>query len=360
MRVRNAVALAVVAAACMVSSGDAHAFCRTMTCPLPPSWSPINGCYPPDFATLCAPAKLLPVWWRNECVSYDVQKNASRWIPYDKAVGIVDAAFVKWTGAVCPADASGATRVSIDATNLGAVECTQVGYKKNGTPNQHVIVFRDDTWPYPNDSNNTLGLTTLTFNVDTGEIYDADTEINGTLPLSSTDPVPAGSYDFESIVTHEMGHFLGLAHSGYSSATMYARYTPGSTSMRSLTPDDVAGLCAIYPPDKTRVVDPAVSAGGSVAADACNPTPRHGFSSVCDPPQSSGGCSVASWKASRGPAPFALAMVLAWLGVSRRSARRQRSSRRGSAKSTRAVVSASPSIRSQRNSATNGPSFSAR
>jgi hypothetical protein len=357
MRVRSAVALAAVAAACMVSSGDARAFCRTMTCPLPPSWSPTNGCYPPDFATLCAPAKLLPVWWRNECVSYDVQKNASRWIPLATAVAIVDGAFAKWTGAMCPADASGATRVSIDATNLGAVECTQVGYKKNA-PNQHVIVFRDDTWPYPNDTNNTLGLTTLTFNVDTGEIYDADTEINGTLPLSSTDPVPAGNYDFESIVTHEMGHFLGLAHSGDSSATMYARYRPGSTSMRSLTADDVAGLCAIYPPDKTRAVDPVVSAGGTVAADACNPIPRHGFSSVCDPPPS-GGCSVATRKGSRGPAAIALAMVLAWLGVKRRSARRQRLSR-GAAKSTRAVVSASPSMRSQRNSAANGPSPSAR
>src|SRR5689334_23648589 len=39
--------------------------------------------------------------------------------------------------------------------------------------NTNLIVFRDDGWPYEGSSN-TLALTTVTYNLDTGEIYDAD------------------------------------------------------------------------------------------------------------------------------------------------------------------------------------------
>jgi hypothetical protein len=316
MRVRKVIASALVAVVYVVSVRDAHAFCRTMTCPLPPSWSPANGCYPPDFSSLCAPNKLMPIWWRNACVSYDLQKNVSKWISYDTAVQVLDGAFAKWTGVMCPADAAGATRVSISATNLGPVECDQVGYKKNGPPNQNVIIFRDDTWPHANDANNTLGLTTVSFDPDTGEMYDADTEINGTLPLSVGDPVAPGAYDIESIITHEMGHFLGLAHSSDSSATMYARYTPASIGMRTLASDDMAGLCSIYPPNGTRNVDPSVGSGGSIVEAKCDPTPRHGFSSTCDPPPSSG-CSIARGERSHGAAGIAMAIVFCLLGFSR-------------------------------------------
>jgi hypothetical protein len=292
-----------------------------MTCPLPANWSPTDGCYPPNFASQCAslktPAKLLPVWWRNACVSYDLQKSASRWLDYATAAQIVQGAFAKWTGVMCPVTASGATRVSINVNDLGPVECDQVQYQPD-QPNQHVIVFRDSSWPH-NDSSNTLGLTTVTFEVSTGELYDADTEINGTLPLSVGDPVPQGSYDVESIITHEMGHFLGLAHSGDTSATMFARYSRGSTSMRALGADDVAGLCSIYPPDGTRVVDPSVAQNGTVAEARCDPTPRHGFSSRCSQPPT-GGCAVASGGVAGWGAGIVLAALLS-LAISRRGER---------------------------------------
>ncbi|MDP9000543.1 MAG: matrixin family metalloprotease, partial [Myxococcota bacterium] len=194
-------------------------------------------------------------------------------------------------GVMCPLNDGGTGAVSIFGSNHGPVNCRQVGYNHYGGPNQHVIVFRDDKWPY-SDASNTLGLTTVTFEADTGELYDADTEINGTVPLSVGDPVPLGGYDLESIVTHEMGHFLGLGHSSVSTATMYAQYNSGSTSMRTLTDDDVAGLCSIYPPNKTRNVDPSVAPGGSKAATPCDKEPRNGFSTECPQPKS--GCTAAS------------------------------------------------------------------
>ncbi len=308
MRIRSGIAGAAIAATCLASALDAWAFCRTTTCPLPPSWSPHGDCQPtsfvdsggrlwPDFPSFCAsldpPAKVLPVWWRNACVSYDIQRNASKWASYADAERIVAAAFAQWTRVACPADRAGHTLVSIRARDLGPVDCAKVGYNTDGAPNQHAIIFRDDVWPYPNDRANTLGLTTVTFDAHSGEIYDADTEINGTVPLTVGDPVSSDSYDLASIVTHEMGHFLGLAHSADSAATMYAQYTPGSTSMRALSGDDVAGLCSIYPPDGTRSVSPTVAAGSSVPEDPCNWEPRHGFSQQCDA-LPTGGCAVGS------------------------------------------------------------------
>jgi hypothetical protein len=261
------------------SGGIAHAYCRTTTCALTAGTAPTaNSCAPDGYAAPCESA--LPVWWRNACVSYDIQKDASAQVPYPQAVQAIASAFSKWTGAICAAGA----RVSIDVRDLGPVDCDQVQYSSD-QGNQHVIIFHDDVWPH-NDSNNTLGLTTVTFDPGTGEIFDADMEINSTpsIPLSMGDSVPANGYDFESIVTHEAGHFLGMAHSGDEAATMFAHYVPGTMSMRILTADDVAGICSIYLPGGIRSVDPSIEEGQITAAE-CDPTPRHGFQSACAGPQ---------------------------------------------------------------------------
>jgi hypothetical protein len=51
--------------------------------------------------------------------------------------------------------------------------------------------------------------------------------------------------DFESVLTHELGHVLGLSHSGDPLATMYASYR-GDGGQRSLAVDDKLGLCSLY------------------------------------------------------------------------------------------------------------------
>jgi hypothetical protein len=292
----------------------AHAFCRTSTCPLPPDFSPSSaGCQPAGFAEYCAalapPVVPLPIWWRNACQSYDIQQDASVQVPYAVAVQSFATSFSKWTGAACPDGGS----PSVSVTNLGPVACDEVHYNDNttGQGNQHVIIFRDDGWPYPNDLNNTLGLTTITFDPDTGEIYDADMEINSTVPLTVSGPVPADGNDFMSIITHESGHFFGMAHSNDDLATMYAHYSPGSTYMRNLTSDDTAGICTIYPPGGVRTVDPSVADGGVIAQDPCDPTPRHGFQSACvEPPSAkSGGCTIETASGAQGSGGGGLARL---------------------------------------------------
>jgi hypothetical protein len=246
---------AVTLAGLLAVSTPASAFCRTTTVPVPADYDPQQGCW----------TQGKPLYWLNHCVGYSLNRDASRKVTLAQATDGLAVAFSRWSEASC----DGGGKPTVAAVDEGPVACTSVRYNQN-IPNAHVIVFRDDAWPHLNDANNTLALTTVTFNVDDGEIYDADMEINSTQNISVSAVPPAGSYDFASIVTHEAGHFLGLAHSVDNGAIMFAHYKPGGAV--SLTADDRAGICTIYDPGGTRS-----SASGAVPQASCDATPRHGF-----------------------------------------------------------------------------------
>jgi hypothetical protein len=286
-----------VALALIFADATARAFCRTTTVSVPADFQP--------HAMQCFDQGA-PLFWKNACVGYSIQKEASRQVSFEDASNAITRAFTKWTGSTCPTDGAGASRTSIDVRDLGPVACAAVQYNQD-QPNQHVIVFRDDSWPH-NDSNNTLALTTVTFNPDTGEIYDADMEINTFQQrVTVNDPIPPDGYDFASIVTHETGHFLGMAHSGDPHATMFAHYQPGSTTLRNLTQDDIAGICTVYAPNGDR----ALAGDKTMVEDSCDPTPRHGFGGACEQTTKKGctGSSIAG--ASRGQdARFAMALAV--------------------------------------------------
>jgi hypothetical protein len=307
----NARALVVGIAASLALPATAHAFCRTTTVPVMADFQPRpDKCWDQG----------VPLFWKNSCVSYSVQRNASRQVAFEDAANATSKAFTKWTGSSCPTEGSGRSRVSIDVRDLGPVDCAEVNYNQSGG-NQNVIMFRDDKWPH-SDSSNTLALTTVTFNPETGEIYDADMEVNThDQRVTLVDPVPADGYDFASIMTHETGHFLGLAHSGDNRATMYANYTPGATAMRNLTSDDVAGICTVYRPDGTRaVLDSKVTQGPQ-----CDPTPRRGFTGECEEPKEKT-CLGSSMSSSRPVVPAWIAIALGTSAIL--AIRRRRGARR--------------------------------
>ncbi len=211
---------------------SASAFCRKTTVDPDPGFTPTP-------ATPCW-TEGVPLFWKEMPVSYSVNEAASVQVSLAVTEDTMALAFAQWSGAMCTPDAK---------TRLEVVFAGPTASRLDATDKTNTVMFDDTTWPH-GMAGTTLALTTVTFDTKTGEMLDADMELNtANFKLSTTDATPAGGYDFQSIVTHESGHFLGLAHSIDPTATMFASYTPGTQSLRTLAPDDVDGICTIYPPN---------------------------------------------------------------------------------------------------------------
>lgn len=78
-------------------------------------------------------------------------------------------------------------------------------------------------------------------------IYDADVYTNTAVALySSLEAGCSAEYDIDGIMTHEVGHVIGLGHSSVAGATMYPSVSACNTSPRSLAADDIAGRDDLY------------------------------------------------------------------------------------------------------------------
>ena len=124
----------------------------------------------------------------------------------------------------------------------------------------------------------TLGATTFQINSNTGALISADIFLNTAFPWSVSSGGESGRYDVESIMTHEVGHILGLGHSAIGEtqprsgggrtvlgkrAVMFPiAYGPGSIEDRTLEADDVAGISDIY--GTSEAADSLGSIGGRV------------------------------------------------------------------------------------------------
>jgi hypothetical protein len=243
--VRSALAsvLVAVVVASLGGASSAHAFCRTTTSKAPSGWDPaVSGCW----------TQGVPLSWHVGRVPYAVASGASKQVSLSEATRVADLAFKVWNGASCFGGAAG-----IQGYDDGPLEVPDGSdgdalagwaYCSESTscdPTAHdVIVFDDDAWPY-NDPVNTLALTTVTYGVDDGAIEEAYTEVNSaSQQLTTMEPPPQGStaFDLQAILTHEAGHFLGLAHATDTNAIMYAYYKPGAVDLTSDTAVAAAGL----------------------------------------------------------------------------------------------------------------------
>ncbi|MDI3291566.1 matrixin family metalloprotease [Polyangium sp. 15x6] len=306
MRSVPRLALAALALALVTSAAaEAPAYCRASTC------AEGQLCGPPPWDD---PA-CKPLLWKRPCVGVSVQVEGSEEVPYPLALAVVEESFRAWEEPVCETALPGPPNIHVQ--NLGPVACDRVEYNSKAG-NANVVVFRDATWTHPDGPHN-IALTTVTFDTKTGEIYDADMEVNTHgFPFTTSDNPEEVQTDLLSVMTHEAGHFLGLAHAEDANATMWPNYTSGSLLPRTLAADDIAAICEVYPPT-----------GEPVDTARCNPLPRHGFSPECAAKQTEGDCSVrgAAGSGEAGDAAPALALVALGIVCARRI--RARSARRG-------------------------------
>jgi hypothetical protein len=303
MRPRARLAALVAFTLAAVAAGRAGAYCRASTC------AEGQLCGPPPWGD----PECKPLAWMRPCVGASLQVRGSEQVPLDVAEAVVRQSFLAWAEPSC--DAFGGGKPNIHVADTGFVECDLVEYNGKGG-NANIIVFRDGVWPHPAGPHN-IALTTVTFDTKTGEIYDADMEVNSagfTLTANDTEIYT----DLASVMTHEAGHFLGISHSEVPEATMWANYTPGDVTPRTLDPDDIEAICSTYPP-----------ASEPFDTSQCNPIPRHGFSPACLSKQTEGDCSLRAVprEDAKGHAGLMLAAMV--VIASARRVKKGRSERRG-------------------------------
>jgi len=215
-----------------------------------------------------------PVHWAGGCVFVRPDAADLLDVPGTDERAATQHAVGNW---VTPTRACGYLQLVLEAPEAGEV----------GLDGVNRVIYRQDTWCRPGQEGGpprcydegAIGLTTLFYvdlpgAPDDGAILDADIELNA-VNYSFGAAGSGVQADLENILTHELGHFLGLDHTCWAGlppapldgdglpvpscapggslapevldATMYPFSDPGETKKRSLEADDIEGFCARYP-----------------------------------------------------------------------------------------------------------------
>lgn len=170
----------------------------------------------------------------------------------------------------------------------------------NAGDNRNVI-----HWVDSNIGTGVFAVTITTFNTTTGQIVDADMELNDrdftwdTLGPTSTTGI-IGRAMIENVVTHEIGHFIGLDHPMNSQSTLFFASSPGLIDQTTLEVDDRAILVNDY--SSPTITDPSLGTVQGSVSDSSNPRFGCGVTLI----DASTGANVVGHVTEGSPGPFTL------------------------------------------------------
>lgn len=239
---KHAVAIAIFATA-FSTVNVAGAFCRKTSCneKTDDCARDENGC----------PTAGVTIRWKELPLTYRFSARGSGLLVREEARAAVRAAFHRWSDAVC----SDGRR-----TSLRFVEGEDVAEDKPLVPKSRgkepfAVYFRDLGWPY-DGVDETLAQTNHAFGSKSGLVEYADIEVNSGARRFSVDESGTGT-DLQAVVTHEVGHYIGLSHSNANDSIMRSGYCEidgercekGTVAARRLATDDIDAVCILFPPD---------------------------------------------------------------------------------------------------------------
>jgi hypothetical protein len=138
---------------------------------------------------------------------------------------------------------------SVDGTTAKLIEDTSPSEQAStnwASDSRHLLLFdENNSSGYFPGSSGIVAVTPLTFYT-YGRIIDADVLFNGKSYQFTTEGT-AWRFDVQDVATHELGHLLGLDHSGCVGASMYPYVDQSVILHRSLSLDDIHGLQDMYP-----------------------------------------------------------------------------------------------------------------
>ena len=307
---------ALYAVCALAWTTSAAAYCRTMSCEL--GEDPNHPSCPRD-ESQCV-TKGNPLHWASPCLTYSVQVDGSprSKLDADQVQAFVEQAFSAWKAARCPGGGS----PRFEAQFQSYVSCDRrEAVCDDLSKSANVVMFHDNDW---HDGAGHIGVTTPTGGTQSGLVIDADIELNSQDFSFASDPSGMMSTSLLYVLTHELGHFLGLSHSQVAGSVMRpTNYQSLSVSPNLISMDDVAAICAAYPPGPKLSCEPRASSYDTCAIPLGQDPPCKLPSLTHD----GGGCSC-RLAASPAPKPLpalsSLGLLVAALSARRRLTRRHR------------------------------------